>query len=74
MRAAQSSKSLGPGGSGLSAMSLAVPMRALMPAIIPSAALWFWSVAGALFALAFGIYLGAIGPMLVGPRVDGEPG
>jgi uncharacterized protein involved in response to NO len=56
------------------AMSLAVPMRAIMPAIMPSEALWFWSAAGVLFASAFGIYLGAIGPMLVRPRVDGKPG
>lgn len=56
------------------AMSLAVPMRALMPALVPSEALWFWSAAGLLFAAAFGIYLAAIGPILVRPRVDGKPG
>ncbi len=55
-------------------INLAALLRTLLPLIDPSRyALWLDFSAG-LWMLAFGLFLGIYGPMLVAPRVDGRPG
>ncbi|MBL6454607.1 NnrS family protein [Belnapia sp. T6] len=47
-------------------------LRAFGPAVLPG--LLPYAAAGALWALAFGLFLLAHGPMLIRPRADGKPG
>ena len=47
-------------------------LRAFGPVVVPG--LLPYAAAGALWVLAFGLFLLAHGPMLLRPRADGKPG
>ncbi|MDO9710800.1 NnrS family protein [Paracraurococcus lichenis] len=53
-------------------LPLAALLRAFGPVLLPSPLPY--AAAGALWALAFGLFLLAHGPMLLRPRADGKPG
>jgi len=53
------------------ALNLAVPARVWLSIWSPQVGYW---LAAALWALAFLLFVGCYGPMLLSPRVDGKPG
>ena len=54
--------------------NLAAVVRVLFPLVLPGAyTLWLYA-SGALWILAFGLFLWVHAPMLTAPRVDGRPG
>ena len=53
---------------------LGATMRVVVPALWPEYAQWAIGVAGVLWVLAYGIFCALYGPMLLKPRVDGQPG
>ncbi len=56
------------------AVNLAALTRVVPPLLWPNQYPLWLGLSGALWILAFGIFLGVYGPMLIGPRVDGRPG
>jgi uncharacterized protein involved in response to NO len=56
------------------AINAAALARVLPPLLAPAAYGAWLAVSGVLWMLAFAIYLGVYGPMLLRPRVDGRPG
>ncbi|AKV04576.1 NnrS protein involved in response to NO [Labilithrix luteola] len=56
------------------AMSLAAVVRVFAPVLAPSSYLAFLTAAGALWTVAFLLYLLDYMPMLIAPRVDGKAG
>lgn len=55
-------------------VQLAAVVRVLSVAAIPVASIGGIHLAGALWMLAFLLYLGRYGPWLIRPRIDGQPG
>jgi uncharacterized protein involved in response to NO len=55
-------------------INLAALVRVLLPLALPGAYLGLIHGAGTLWAVAFALYLLVYAPMLVRPRVDGQPG
>jgi uncharacterized protein involved in response to NO len=53
---------------------LAGAIRVLVPALLPAYAQWGIALAGVLWVLAYGIFCLNYEPMLLTPRVDGQPG
>lgn len=54
------------------ALPVAAALRAFGPNLLPAAV--SYAAAGTLWMLAFALFLGAHGPMLLQPRADGKPG
>ena len=53
----------------------AAALARVLPALIAPASYTTWLVvSGALWMLAFGVFLWVYGPMLMRPRIDGRPG
>lgn len=55
-------------------LALAVPVRALLPLLVPAETGWWYTLAGALWTAAFALFLLRYSGWLVGPRADGRPG
>jgi len=53
---------------------LAALIRVVVPVLLPELTQWAIGIAGALWVLAFSIYIYFYAPMLVSSRVDGRPG
>jgi len=54
-------------------LALAVPLRVLMPLLLPALHSWWIGLSGALWTLAFGLFVFAYAPILVKARIDGDP-
>lgn len=59
---------------GFVAIHLAAVVRVLVPLAAPSLQATAIQVSGGLWILAFGLFLAVHAPMLLAPRVDGQPG
>ncbi len=59
---------------GFVAIHLAALVRVVVPLALPSLQATAIQVSGGLWILAFGLFLVVYTPMLLAPRVDGEPG
>jgi uncharacterized protein involved in response to NO len=55
-------------------LTLAAVCRVAVPELVPAWTLHSWMLGGTLWCLAFAAYLWRYAPMLVSPRVDGQPG
>jgi uncharacterized protein involved in response to NO len=55
-------------------LTLAAATRVLAPALAPSMPMTTWTAAGALWIVAFALYLAVYAPILSRPRADGRPG
>ena len=49
-------------------------LRVVIPALLPQYTQWGISLAGVMWVLAYGIFCVCYSPMLLAPRVDGQPG
>ena len=52
----------------------AAVVRGLLPLLFPELYLWWLKIGGTLWLLAFAAFVGVYLPMLIRPRVDGQPG
>lgn len=55
-------------------IGLAALCRVAVPELVPAWTMQSWRAAGALWALSFAAYLWKFAPLLVTPRIDGQPG
>jgi uncharacterized protein involved in response to NO len=55
-------------------INLAALVRVAGPLLWPAWDTAWWTLSGLLWVLAFGAFLATVGPMLVRPRADGQPG
>ena len=55
-------------------INLAALARVAGPLLWPAWSVPWWTLSGVLWLLAFGAFLGTVGPMLVRSRADGQPG